>query len=184
MNGVIILTGFDEFAKIFGEISVLSVVELFLAGLFLYLIYKKVRDHLIKVHESEKKRDEQLREALEAVRKYPEYRKQSVQIQQKLENDIQALRRSQEETMERLVTMEELTKRTERNKLRDLLLQNYRFYTNSETNPNLSWTKMESEAFWELFRDYEDAGGNGYMHTDVLPAMEKLRVIDISNKII
>ena len=178
------MTGFDEFAKIFGEVSVLSVIELLLAGIFLYLIYKKVRDHLIKVHESEKKRDEQLREALEAVRKYPEYRKQSVQIQQKLENDIQALRKSQEETMERLVTMEELTKRTERNKLRDLLLQNYRFYTNPETNPNLSWTKMESEAFWELFRDYEDAGGNGYMHTDVLPAMEKLRVIDINNKII
>ena len=131
-----------------------------------------MRDHLIKVHESEKKRDEQLHEALEAVRKYPEYRRKS---------EIQALRKSQEENMERLVAMEELTKRRERNKLRDRLLQNYRFYTNPETNPNMSWTRMESEAFWELFRDYEDAGGNGYVHTEVLPAMERLTVIEVGN---
>lgn len=175
------MTGFDEFTKLFGEISVLNVIELLLAGVFLYLIYKKVRDHLIKVHESEKKRDEQLHEALEAVRKYPEYRRQSVQIQQKLESEIQALRKSQEENMERLVAMEELTKRRERNKLRDRLLQNYRFYTNPETNPSMSWTRMESEAFWELFRDYEDAGGNGYVHTEVLPAMERLTVIEVGN---
>lgn len=175
------MTGFDEFTKLFGKISVLNVIELLLAGVFLYLIYKKVRDHLIKVHESEKKRDEQLHEALEAVRKYPEYRRQSVQIQQKLESEIQALRKSQEENMERLVAMEELTKRRERNKLRDRLLQNYRFYTNPETNPNMSWTRMESEAFWELFRDYEDAGGNGYVHTEVLPAMERLTVIEVGN---
>lgn len=175
------MTGFDEFTKLFGEISVLNVIELLLAGVFLYLIYKKVRDHLIKVHESEKKRDEQLHEALEAVRKYPEYRKQSVQIQRQLESEIQALRKSQEENMKRLVAMEELTKRRERNKLRDRLLQNYRFYTNPETNPNMSWTRMESEAFWELFRDYEEAGGNGYVHTEVLPAMEKLLIIEIGN---
>lgn len=173
------MTGFDEFAKLFGEISVLSLIELILAGVFLYLVYKKLRDYLIKVHESEKKRDEQLNEALEAVRKYPEYRKQSVQIQQNLENEIQALRKSQEENMKRLVAMEELTKRRERNKLRDRLLQNYRFYTNPKTNPDMSWTKMESEAFWELFRDYEEAGGNGYVHTEVLPAMEKLIVIEV-----
>ena len=35
---------------------------------------------------------------------------------------------------------------------------------------------MEAEAFWGLFRDYEEAGGDGYMHTVVQPAMEKLRI--------
>ena len=176
---MIILTGFDEFVKVFGEISLLSVIELILAAIFLYLIYKKTRDHLIKVHESEKKRDEQIEEALKAVRKYPEYRKQSVQIQKKLEGEIQTLRKSQEENMKRLIAMEELTQRRERNKLRDRILQNYRFYTNPETNPSMSWTRMECEAFWELFRDYEEAGGNGYVHTEVLPAMEKLIIIEL-----
>ena len=37
---------------------------------------------------------------------------------------------------------------------------------------------MESEAFWELFREYENAGGNGYMHTEVQPAMELLTIVD------
>ena len=41
---------------------------------------------------------------------------------------------------------------------------------------------MESEAFWELFREYEEAGGNGYMHTEVLPAMQRLNIIEVGRK--
>ena len=74
----------------------------------------------------------------------------------------------------RLDSVEETNKRRECNKLRDRLLQNYRYYTNEATNPSKSWTQMEAEAFWGLFRDYEDAGGNGYMHSVVQPAMEEL----------
>lgn len=65
------------------------------------------------------------------------------------------------ETSDRLTKTEEDTQRRERNKLRDRLLQNYRHYVNKETNPSHSWTQMESEAFWELFKKYEAAGGNG-----------------------
>ena len=67
----------------------------------------------------------------------------------------------------------------ERNKLRDKLLQSYRYYIDIQKNPNQSWTKMESEAFWALFRDYEDMNGDGYIHTVVQTAMELLKVIDI-----
>lgn len=38
--------------------------------------------------------------------------------------------------------------------------------------------KKLSEAFWELFKDYEDAGGNGYVHTEVLPAMQRIRIVE------
>lgn len=41
---------------------------------------------------------------------------------------------------------------------------------------------MEAEAFWELFRDYEDAGGDGYVHTEVQPAMERLTVLEVGTK--
>lgn len=41
---------------------------------------------------------------------------------------------------------------------------------------------MEAEAFWELFSDYEEAGGNGYMHTVVQPAMNRLTVIDLPRR--
>lgn len=175
------MTGFEEFKDLFGDITVLSVIEMLLAVVFLVFIGKKVRDYLIKKHEMDRIRDEQIREALEAVRKYPEYRQQSIRIQELLEGEIQELRQMQEDQSQRLLDMEETTKRRERNKLRDRLLQNYRYYTNKQENPSQSWTRMESEAFWELFRDYEDAGGDGFMHTEVQPAMERLTIIEHDN---
>lgn len=172
------MKGYDEFISVFGDITVLHLAEFLMACAFLYVIYKKVHDYLIKKHDAEQLRNEQLQEALVAVRKYPEYRQQSIKIQELLKGEIQELRKMQEDTTERLVKMEETNKRRERNKLRDRLLQNYRYYTNKDSNPSQSWTRMESEAFWELFRDYEDAGGNGYVHTEVLPAMERLKVVE------
>ena len=185
-SGVIQLTGFDEFLKLFGNITVLQVIEIVLATVFMIIIYRKVRDYLIKKHDAEKKRDEEIAEALSAVRKYPEYRQQSVKIQELLEGEIQELREMQKENAahlrentEHLMLIEEQNKRRERNKLRDRLLQSYRYYINKDLNPSQSWTKMEAEAFWELFRDYEDAGGDGYMHTVVQPAMECLVIIEM-----
>lgn len=173
------MTGLNEFVKLFGEITVANIIEIVLACVFGFFVYRKIKDCLIKTHEAELKRDEQLNEALQAVRKYPEYRQQSIKIQQLLENQIQELRKMQEEHTKRLLQMEEQTKRRERNKLRDRILQNYRYYTNKDTNPLQSWTRMEAEAFWELFRDYEDAGGDGYVHSEVQPAMERLSVIEV-----
>ena len=48
---------------------------------------------------------------------------------------------------------------------------------------NLAWNRMEAEAFWELFKEYEDAGGDGYIHTVVQPAMNLLKVIDIEDAV-
>ena len=36
---------------------------------------------------------------------------------------------------------------------------------------------MEAEAFWKIFKDYEELKGNGYVHTEVQPAMNELEVI-------
>lgn len=159
------MTGLNNFINLFGQVTLSTVVELVLAGVFLYLIYKKVRDFLIERYEAEKARDQRINEALDAVHKYPEYRAQSIKIQQTLENEIQTIRKTMERYQARLDSVEETNKRRECNKLRDRLLQSYRYYTNEETNPSKSWTKMEAEAFWGLFRDYEEAGGNGYMHS-------------------
>ena len=176
------MKGLDEFLTIFGEITVLQIVETILACAFLWFIYKKTSNFLIQQHEQQKLKDEQLKEALDGVHKYPEYRKQSLEIQKELKGDIHALKEAQAEITKRLAAMEEQNKRRERNKLRDILLQNYRYFTNKETNPSQTWTRMESEAFWELFKDYEDAGGNGYMKSEVLPAMERLIVVEVGIK--
>lgn len=124
--------------------------------------------------------DAQLKEALEAVSKYPQYRQQSLEIQQKLESEIQSIRLAQEENIERLKKMEDAQMKLERNKLRDRLLQSYRFYTDKDKNPTQSWSRMEAEAFWELFGEYEERGGNGFVHSEVQPAMNRLTVIEVN----
>lgn len=169
----------DEFILVFGDITLLQVVEIALGVAFLVAIWKKLSNFLVDQHERQRLRDAQLREALDGVHAYPTYRQQSIDIQRKLEDEIQVLREIQQDTSTRLEKMEETLNRRERNKLRDRLLQSYRFYTNPVSNPSHSWNRMESEAFWELFRDYEDAGGNGYMHTHVQPAMEDLEIVEI-----
>ena len=173
------MTGFNEFIDLFGEFTIAQFIGIILCFSFMFAIYKKTKEYLISRYEANRKKDEQLEEALAAIRKYPEYRQQSIQIQQKLEGVIKTLQQKQEETNEQLNQMQEENKRRERNKLRDRLLQSHRYYTNPQFNPRKSWTSMEAEAFWELFHDYEDAGGNGYMHTVVQPEMEQLLVVEI-----
>ena len=86
--------------------TVLNMVEIILAGMFLWFVYKKIKEYFIKIHDEEVERNEQIKEALLAVRKYPEYRQQSLDIQQKLEGEIQALRISQEKNEKRLEIIE------------------------------------------------------------------------------
>ena len=40
---------------------------------------------------------------------------------------------------------------------------------------------MESDAFWEMFGDYEELGGDGYMHTVVEPTMRQLIIVDMTD---
>lgn len=175
------MTGLDEFLEVFGKITVSNVIQIILAGVFLLLAYKKFQKYLLEKHDREKLRDDQLKEALESVRRYPEYRQQSIQIQKELEEKIQAIQKGMEEQTMRLVKMEEDAKRRERSKLRDRLLQSYRYYTDKERNPMGAWTSMEAEAFWELFKEYEEAGGDGYIHTVVQPDMNLLKIVDIED---
>lgn len=176
----------EEFLSIFGNITILQVVQFVLAVVFVILVYRQVKKYFQrKITEQNKRaaideqRDKQLKEALDSVHQYPKYRQQSLEIQEKLQAQIESLNQAQQELNKRMSEMEESADRRERNKLRDLLLQNYRHYINPETNPSHSWTAMEAETFWELFRDYEAAGGNGYIHTEVLPAMQLLTVVEM-----
>ena len=144
----------DAFISIFGNITILDAAELILAIIFLYKVYKRVKKYF----------DDKAKEA-------------ATKVEAEKNRDAKIA-----ELSDKLKQMEEDTKRRECNKTRDRLLQNYRYYINPETNPDHSWTKMESEAFWELFRDYEDAGGDGYMHTVVQPAMQLLTVTNPTDK--
>lgn len=186
------MLGLDEFLSLFGNVTVSTLIVIGLAILFCYKLYKQFskflenkKDLAIQKHEAEKEKDAQLKIALEEVAKYPQYREQSKKIQQSFREEIDGLKiaqgnlsEKQEEICRTLLDMKNTIDKRERNKLRDRLLQMYRYYTNEKTNPNHTITRMEHEAFWELFGDYEEAGGNGYIHTVVQPEMNKLDIID------
>ena len=183
------MKGLEEFLSVFGDLTVQDVLLALIAVAFLFSGYKKIKDLIVKTYEEKKKRNEDLQEALKATRKYPEYRAQSLEIQKKLTEEIQGLkdsqkelRDSQKELSDHLKKVEERDTRRECNKTRDRLLQSHRYYTNPETNPSQSWTEMEADAFWAMFKDYEEDGGDGYMHTEVQPDMQRLTVIRMGNK--
>lgn len=173
------MQGLEEFLKLFGHVTIADFIIVVFACIFLIVVYKKIRDYLIKKHDIERERLAQFQEVLESTRHYPEYRQQSIKVQELLEGEIQELRLMQEDFSKRLIVIEQQNKKRERNKLREILLQNYRYYTNKTQNPHQTWTTMEAEAFWALFHDYEEADGDGYMHTVVQPEMERLIVVEV-----
>lgn len=164
------MTGQKEFLELFGEVTVATIVTWVMALLFLFFVGKKLKEYFEKKFKAEQEEKQKLNEVFDAVKKIST-----------MENDVRELREGQQRLDSRLCKMEETADKRERSKLRDSLLQNYRYYTNKDRNPQLAWTRMESEAFWELFKDYEDAGGNGYIHSVVQPAMNALFIVEMND---
>lgn len=169
------MTGASEFQQLFGDATLWQVVELGLAIGFALTIYRKVKNFIIERHDVEQERDEKLATALDSISKYPEYRAQSLKIQDELRGEIAELRSSQQQTAQRLQKMDEEQRTLKRNELRDRLLEAYRYYTSKG-----AWNIMEADVFWELFRDYEKLGGDGFVHGTIEPAMRALPVQAIS----
>ena len=169
------MEGMEEFRVLFGGVTLWQIVELGLAAGFALTIYRKVKNFIIERHDVEQERDEKLAQALDSINKYPAYRAQSLRIQAELRGEIAELRSSQQQTAQRLQKMDEEQRTLKRNELRDRLLEAYRYYTGNGT-----WNIMEADVFWELFRDYETLGGDGFVHGTIEPAMRALPVQAIS----
>ena len=146
------------------------------------------RKRIENIEETIEKMEERLAKVEEAVGHYPEYRAQSLQIQNQLEqkdNHIlevcdsikSAVIANGERINERLDDLE----RREKNALRAKILDEYRLYTDERKNPKQAWTEMEHHSFFKLVEDYESLGGNDYVHSTVLPAMNELDVISMSD---
>jgi uncharacterized protein YecT (DUF1311 family) len=118
----------------------------------------------------------------EAVSHYPEYRAQSLQIQKELQCKDESIlavcekiEKIGQKLDDRLIELE----RREKNSLRAKILNEYRLYTDERKNPRQAWTEMEHHSFFKLVEDYESLGGNDYVHSVVLPAMNELDVISM-----
>ena len=134
-------------------------------------------------------RDAKIASLEAAVNAYPAYRAQSLQIQSQLQNadkDIldvcKAIKDSVLENQTILNNRLDRLEKREKNALRAKLLSEYRLFTDETKNPMLAWSEMEHHAFFELVHDYEELGGNDYVHSTVIPAVNELDVVSMDNK--
>lgn len=118
----------------------------------------------------------------------PSYRQQSLEIQGQLrtaDNTIletcQAIQAGVKENQEILVQRLDRLERREKNSLRQKILQEHRLFTDPIKNPMKAWSEMEHHSFFKLVEDYEELGGNDYVHSDVIPDMNMLAVIPMSD---
>lgn len=155
------------FLQTFGDLSFATVIIFVAAMCFFISLCSKLYNILVKNHDSFQTRIKILDSISDELKEIKDNQK-TMQTQIK-------------ETQDKLNALETESREITLNKLRDKLLQSYRYYTNPEKNPSHTWTDMEKEAFEALFHDYERCGGNGYMHTEVWPKMQELLVVQVSD---
>lgn len=183
-------------------ISVLTTICTVIASLAATLIFNKItglpktiKDQRLK----EKQEKDQLNERLdtienrlstveEAVSHYPEYRAQSIKMQDQLQCADNAIVELCKEIRDDVVANREMLdtrlkalERREKNSLRAKILNEYRLYTDESKNPMRAWSEMEHHSFFKLVEDYESLDGNDYVHGTILPAMNELDVISMSD---
>lgn len=176
--------GLEQINSVFGTLTVAFVIEIIVAVVGIIIAYNKLKDKIIGSYKERKQQKDDIQEALTGVRAMPTYRQQSLQIQQALKDvddkiletckKIQdGVNENQRILNERLDKLED----RERNDLREKILAMHRLFTSKKRNPMQAWSEMERDSFNELIKDYESLNGNGHIHTVVIPEMNLLRVI-------
>lgn len=105
--------------------------------------------------------------------KHEESVRQSIRHDEMIKADISSLTDKINEIADTLSVMQKKDNETKLKELKGSLIRYYHKYKDIG-----EWSKLEKDAFWDLFDDYEKRGGDGYIHTIVEPAMRELREID------
>ncbi len=99
--------------------------------------------------------------------------RQSIRHDEMIKNDIAVLTETVNGIVVTLNEMQEKENETKKKELKDFLIRYYNKYKTLG-----EWSKLESDAFWDLFADYEKRGGDGFIHSIVEPAMRELKETD------
>lgn len=126
---------------------------------------KKREDHDLLVKTS--------KNLLELQETHEESVKQSIRHDELIKNDLISLTNTVNGIANTLSEMQKKDNETKIKELKDSLTRYYNKYKNIG-----EWSKLEKDAFWDLFEDYEERGGDGYMHTIVEPVMRELKEVD------
>lgn len=177
----------NEFIQLFGEIPLSTTIVFIVAISFLIATGSKVYKFIVKTHDSLQEKNQALDDLKKDVKELKEHtasKEQWKELKEKqinLEEILNQILETQKVLVEKQQTFEEENHSHNVNRLRDRLLQSYRYYTSEVKNPMLAWTEMEKEAFDNLLADYYAQGGNSFVHTKVDPEMASLEVISIND---
>ena len=148
---------------------------------------ERAREEQLRLENCE--RDKKIAALQTAIDALPGYRAQSLQIQAQLQGSdreiLAACTEIKDNMLENRAVLNERLDRLERREkiaIRAKLIDEYRLFTDEAKNPMLAWSEMEHHAFFALVHDYEDLHGNDYVHGTVIPAMNELIVIPMSDK--
>lgn len=150
-----------------GIIAIITIIEKFseMIGKPVKWIRNKNADHALLLQTSQDLKSLQ--------EKHDASVKESIRHNEILKNDISDLTNTVNGIAATLNIMQQKENETKLKELKDSLIQYYNKYKNIG-----EWSKLEKEAFWDLFDDYEQRGGDGFIHSIVEPAMRELKGID------
>lgn len=170
----------QQFLELFGEVRVVTVVCVVVAASFVAGVFIKCKKSVECWFQKKQEGKAKIDKIISQVEQYPVWRQQSIDIQKGYDKAISELKERQEENTRLLQELREENRKRSVNDLRNKLLQLHRYYSSKQKNPMQAWSEMEAKAFWDMFGDYEDAGGNGHMKTEVKPAMRRLEEIPMT----
>ena len=116
---------------------------------------------------------ESINELTSLQKQQEEDRRQSIRHDETIRNDLQNLAGTVDGIAATLDNMQAKENESELKRLKDSLVRYYNKYKDIG-----EWSRLEKDAFWDLFKDYEERGGDGYIHTIVEPVMRELRETD------
>jgi hypothetical protein len=194
----------EAFLKIFGNITILQVIEFSLAIAFLVICFIKFVKFVNKKHDAEQQRTEDIQEALEGARSVPKCQEHSklvhkelkteianvhdnledkiLQLEQKVDTKIDGLQDTLDDIMKHLKEIDDDRKKRERNRAREELLQGHRMFCDIDKNPMKAWSQLEHDSWFSRYDDYIDCGGNGDMQRRIYPDMCDLIIIHMDDE--
>ena len=182
----------EVFINMFGDLTILHVVEFFFAMYFIIRISMDIIKFINKKHDEEQQKSADLAEALAGVRQMPKYRQDSIEIRGQLEQKITDVHnevtdkfddvtKKFDAVMDRLNAMDEENKKRARNRIREELMQGHRMFTDPIKNPMKAWSSLEHDSWFALYEDYLDCKGNGDMQYRICPEMNSLEIIHMDD---
>ncbi|MCM1185238.1 MAG: hypothetical protein NC251_12635 [Lachnoclostridium sp.] len=99
--------------------------------------------------------------------------RQSIRHDEMIKSDLLSLTNMVNDIANTLKDMQSKENETKIKEIKSSLIRYYNKYKEIG-----KWSKLEKDAFWDLFDDYEKRGGDGYIHSIVEPAMRELEEID------